>query len=178
MVTAVYPGSFDPITNGHLDIVTRACALFDKLIVGIYDRPDKQMLFSVEERVALARESMANFHNVHVKSYSGLTVDFIRKEGGRAMIRGLRMNSDFEAEFEIAAMNKKLAPEIELVCLMASSEYQCLSSKLIKEVASLGGSLKGLVPEHVAVALNNRLAGVKLEASTQRASRRNKISQQ
>jgi len=178
MVTAVYPGSFDPITNGHLDIVTRACALFDKLIVGIYDRPDKQMLFSVEERVALAKESMANFHNVHVKSYSGLTVDFIRKEGGRAMIRGLRMNSDFEAEFEIAAMNKKLAPEIELVCLMASSEYQCLSSKLIKEVASLGGSLKGLVPKHVAVALNNRLARVKLEASTQRASRRNKISQQ
>jgi len=178
MVTAVYPGSFDPITNGHLDIVTRACALFDKLIVGIYDRPDKQMLFSVEERVALARESMANFHNVHVKSYSGLTVDFIHKEGGRAMIRGLRMNSDFEAEFEIAAMNKKLAPDIELVCLMASSEYQCLSSKLIKEVASLGGSLKGLVPEHVAVALNNRLARVKLEASTQRASRRNKISQQ
>jgi len=178
MVTAVYPGSFDPITNGHLDIVTRACALFDKLIVGIYDRPDKQMLFSVEERVALARESMADFHNVHVKSYSGLTVDFIHKEGGRAMIRGLRMNSDFEAEFEIAAMNKKLAPDIELVCLMASSEYQCLSSKLIKEVASLGGSLKGLVPEHVAVALNNRLARVKLEASTQRASRRNKISQQ
>jgi len=178
MVTAVYPGSFDPITNGHLDIVTRACALFDKLIVGIYDRPDKQMLFSVEERVALARESMANFHNVHVKSYSGLTVDFIHKEGGRAMIRGLRMNSDFEAEFEIAAMNKKLAPDIELVCLMASSEYQCLSSKLIKEVASLGGSLKGLVPKHVAVALNNRLARVKLEASTQRASRRNKISQQ
>ncbi len=178
MVTAVYPGSFDPITNGHLDIVTRACALFDKLIVGIYDRPDKQMLFSVEERVALARESMADFHNVHVKSYSGLTVDFIHKEGGRAMIRGLRMNSDFEAEFEIAAMNKKLAPDIELVCLMASSEYQCLSSKLIKEVASLGGSLKGLVPKHVAVALNNRLARVKLEASTQRASRRNKISQQ
>jgi len=178
MVTAVYPGSFDPITNGHLDIVTRACALFDKLIVGIYDRPDKQMLFSVEERVALAREAMANFHNVRVKSYSGLTVDFIRKEGGRAMMRGLRMNSDFEAEFEIAAMNKKLAPDIELVCLMASSEYQCLSSRLIKEVASLGGSLKGLVPEHVAVALNNRLAGVKLEASAQRASRRNKNSQQ
>ena len=169
MVTAVYPGSFDPITNGHLDIITRACALFDKLIVGIYDKPDKQMLFSLEERVALAKEAMTNFHNVHVKSYSGLTVDFIHKEGGKAMIRGLRMNSDFEAEFEIAAMNKKLAPDIELVCLMASSEYQCLSSRLIKEVANLGGCLKGLVPEHVADALNNRLANAQPEAPTQRA---------
>jgi len=166
MVTAVYPGSFDPITNGHLDIITRACALFDKLIVGIYDKPDKQMLFSLEERVALAKKAMADFRNVHVKSYSGLTVEFIHKEGGRAMIRGLRMNSDFEAEFEIAAMNKKLAPDIELVCLMASSEYQCLSSKLIKEVANLGGSLKGLVPEHVAAALNNRLAQAQLETPT------------
>lgn len=166
MVTAVYPGSFDPITNGHLDIITRACALFDKLIIGIYDKPDKQMLFSLEERVALAKKALADFHNVHVKSYSGLTVEFIRKEGGRAMIRGLRMNSDFESEFEIAAMNKKLAPDIELVCLMASSEYQCLSSKLIKEVANLGGSLKGLVPEHVAAALNNRLAQAQLEAPT------------
>ena len=171
MVTAVYPGSFDPITNGHLDIITRACALFDKLIVGIYDKPDKQMLFSLKERVALAKEATTDFHNVHVKSYSGLTVDFIHKEGGRAMIRGLRMNSDFEAEFEIAAMNKKLAPDIELVCLMASSEYQCLSARLIKEVASLGGCLTGLVPEHVAVALNNRLAKAQLEAPTQRARR-------
>lgn len=171
MVTAVYPGSFDPLTNGHLDIITRACALFDKLIVGIYDKPDKQMLFSLEERVALAKEATTDFHNVRVKSYSGLTVDFIHKEGGRAMIRGLRMNSDFEAEFEIAAMNKKLAPDIELVCLMASSEYQCLSAKLIKEVASLGGCLTGLVPEHVAVALNNRLAKAKLEAPTQRTRR-------
>ncbi len=169
MVTAVYPGSFDPITNGHLDIITRACALFDKLIVGIYDKPNKQMLFSLEERVALAKEAMTDFHNVHVKSYSGLTVDFIHKEGGRAMIRGLRMNSDFEAEFEIAAMNKKLAPDIELVCLMSSSEYQCLSAKLIKEVANLGGRLTGLVPEHVAVALNNKLAKAQLEAPTQRA---------
>jgi len=171
MVTALYPGSFDPITNGHLDIITRARALFDKLIVGIYDKPDKQMLFSLKERVALTKEATTNFHNVHVKSYSGLTVDFIHKEGGRAMIRGLRMNSDFEAEFEIAAMNKKLAPDIELVCLMASSEYQCLSARLIKEVASLGGCLTGLVPEHVAVALNNRLAKVQLEAPTQRARR-------
>jgi pantetheine-phosphate adenylyltransferase len=169
MVTAVYPGSFDPITNGHLDIITRACALFDKLIVGIYDKPDKQMLFSLEERVALAKEAMPDFHNVHVKSYTGLTVDFIHNEGARVMIRGLRMNSDFEAEFEMASMNKKLAPDIELVCLMASCEYQCLSSKLIKEVANLGGRLKGLVPDHVAVALNNKLVKAQLEAPTQRA---------
>jgi pantetheine-phosphate adenylyltransferase len=170
MVTAVYPGSFDPITNGHLDIITRASALFDKLIVGIYDKPDKQMLFSLEERIALAKEALTDFHNVHVKSYSGLTVDFIHNEGAMVMIRGLRMNSDFEAEFEMAAMNKKLAPGIELVCLMASSEYQCLSSKLIKEVANLGGRLKGLVPDHVAVALNNRLAAkAQLEFPTQRA---------
>jgi pantetheine-phosphate adenylyltransferase len=176
MVTAIYPGSFDPITNGHLDIINRASALFDKLIIGIYDRPDKQMLFSLEERLALAREAVAEVHNVHVKSYSGLTVDFIRKERGKIMIRGLRMNSDFEAEFEMAMMNKKLAPDIELICFMTSSEYQCLSSRLIKEVAKLRGCLEGLVPEHVAVALNEKLCGGYLEAPAEKASHRNKIS--
>jgi pantetheine-phosphate adenylyltransferase len=176
MITAVYPGSFDPITNGHLDIIHRASALFDKLIVGIYDRPDKHMLFSLEERVALAREATAALRNVHIKSYSGLTVDFTRKECGRIMIRGLRMNSDFEAEFEMASMNKKLAPDIELVCLMASCEYQCLSAKLIKEVAKLEGSLKGLVPKPVAVALKKKLSQGYLEAPTEKASHLNKIS--
>jgi len=176
MVTAVYPGSFDPITNGHLDIIKRASALFGKLIIGIYDRPDKEMLFSLEERLALVRKAVAELHSVYVKSYSGLTVDFIREEGGGIMIRGLRMNSDFEAEFEMAMMNKKLAPDIELICFMTSSEYQCLSSRLIKEVAKLGGSLKGLVPKHVAVALNKKLSNEYPEASVEKASHRNKIS--
>jgi pantetheine-phosphate adenylyltransferase len=169
MVTAVYPGSFDPITNGHLDIIRRASTLFGKLIIGIYDKPDKPMLFSLEERLALAKEAIADLHNVYIKSYHGLTVDFIRREGGKIMIRGLRMNSDFEAEFEMAAMNKKLAPDIELVCFMANCEYQCLSSKLIKEVAKLGGCLKGLVPDHVAIALSEKLAEGYFEASAKEA---------
>ena len=156
MTVAVYPGSFDPTTNGHIDIIKRASILFDKLIVGVCDKPEKPLLFSVEQRVNLLKEAIADLPNVRVKPYSGLTVDFIRKERGRIMIRGLRMNSDFEKEFEMAAMNKKLAPDIELVCLMTSSQYQCVSSSLIKEVAKSGGCIEGMVPETVAIALKEK----------------------
>ncbi len=158
MAIAVYPGTFDPITNGHLDIITRAATLFDKLIVAVYAKPEKQILFTSEERVALAEKAVANLGNVCVKSYFGLTVEFIHSVGGKIMVRGLRVGSDFEAEFEMEMMNKKLAPDIEVICLMASPEYQCLSSKLIKEVAELQGCLKGLVPDHVAVALGKKLS--------------------
>lgn len=159
MRTAVYPGTFDPITMGHIDIIKRASAIFDKLIVGIYDRPYKELLFSVEERVDMVEQAIAGFSNVSVMSYSGLSVDFIRKVKGTVMIRGLRANSDFEREFEMALMNKQLAPDIDLVCLMTSPEYQFLSSSLIKEVVNLGGGVENMVPEHVAVALKEKFLG-------------------
>ncbi len=158
MVVAVYPGTFDPLTYGHMDIIERAAALFGKLIVGIYENPAKQPLFPLEQRVELVKEAVTGLSNVHVKAFKGLTVDFIRQIGGRVMIRGLRANSDFEREFEMALMNRKLAPDIELLCLMTSSQYQFLSSSLIKEVAKLGGCLEGMVPEHVAVALKEKFS--------------------
>jgi pantetheine-phosphate adenylyltransferase len=158
MVVAVYPGTFDPLTYGHMDIIERAAALFAKLTVGIYENPSKQPLFPLEQRVELVREAVTGLPNVHVKAFKGLTVDFIHRTGGRVMIRGLRANSDFEREFEMALMNRKLAPDIELLCLMTSSQYQFLSSSLIKEVAKLGGCLEGMVPDHVATALREKVS--------------------
>ena len=158
MVIAVYPGTFDPPTYGHMDIIERAAALVEKLIVGIYENPDKQPLFSLEQRVRLVEEAVTGLPKVHVKAFKGLTVDFIRQAGGKVMIRGLRASSDFEREFEMALMNRKLAPDIELLCLMTSSQYQFLSSTLIKEVAKLGGCLEGMVPDHVAVALKGKFS--------------------
>jgi pantetheine-phosphate adenylyltransferase len=158
MVVAVYPGTFDPLTYGHMDIIERAAALFGKLIVGIYENPTKQPLFPLEQRVRLVKEAVTGLSNVHVKAFKGLTVDFIHQIRGRVMIRGLRANSDFEREFEMALMNRKLAPDIELLCLMTSSQYQFLSSSLIKEVAKLGGCLEGMVPDHVAVALREEFS--------------------
>jgi len=158
MIVVVYPGTFDPLTYGHMDIIERAAALFGKLTVGIYENPSKQPLFPLEQRVKLVKEAVTGLSNVHVKAFKGLTVDFIRQIGGRVMIRGLRANSDFEREFEMALMNRKLAPDIELLCLMTSSQYQFLSSSLIKEVAKLGGCLEGMVPDHVAVALKEKFS--------------------
>jgi pantetheine-phosphate adenylyltransferase len=158
MLVAVYPGTFDPLTYGHMDIIERAAALVGKLIVGIYENPAKQPLFPLEQRVRLVEEAITGLPNVHIKAFKGLTVDFIRQVGGRVMIRGLRANSDFEREFEMALMNRKLAPDIELLCLMTSSQYQFLSSSLIKEVAKLGGCLEGMVPDHVAAALTEKFS--------------------
>jgi pantetheine-phosphate adenylyltransferase len=165
MVIAVYPGTFDPLTYGHMDIIERAATLVSKLIVGIYENPSKQPLFSLEQRVSLVEEAITELSNVRVKAFKGLTVDFIRQVGGKVMIRGLRANSDFEREFEMALMNRKLAPDIELLCLMTSSQYQFLSSSLIKEVAKLGGCLEGMVPPHVAVALKEKFS-VPMELAT------------
>jgi pantetheine-phosphate adenylyltransferase len=158
LTIAIYAGSFDPITHGHLDIIKRASPMFSKLIVGVYDRPEKRLLFSTEERIQMVRQAVANLKNVDAQSYSGLTVDFAKKVGAQVMVRGLRMSSDFEREFEMAMMNKKLAPDLELVCLMASLQYQFLSSSLLKEVAQLGGCLEEMVPEHVAAALRKKFA--------------------
>ena len=165
MVVAVYPGTFDPLTYGHMDIIERAAGLVSKLIVGIYENPSKQPLFPLEQRVSLVEEAVTGLSNVRVKAFKGLTVDFIRQVGGKVMIRGLRANSDFEREFEMALMNRKLAPDIELLCLMTSSQYQFLSSSLIKEVAKLGGCLEGMVPDHVAVALKEQFT-VPIELAT------------
>jgi pantetheine-phosphate adenylyltransferase len=156
LTNAIYPGSFDPVTNGHLDIANRAASLFDELIIGVYDRPQKHLMFSTEERMDLIKKAVAHLPNVRVTSYNGLTVDFARKMKAKVMVRGLRMSSDFEREFEMALMNKKLDREIELVCLMTSLEFQFLSSSLLKEACELGGDITSLVPKHVAVALKKK----------------------
>ena len=157
MTIAIYPGSFDPITNGHLDIVNRAARLFDRIIIGVYERSNKHLVFTAEERVDLARRSVTNLPNVEVKSFSGLVVDFARQERAQVMVRGLRMTADFEKEFEMAMMNRKLSPGLDLLCLMASQEYQFLSSSLLKEIACLEGDINELVPKHVAEALRKKV---------------------
>jgi pantetheine-phosphate adenylyltransferase len=156
LTVAIYPGSFDPITNGHLDIATRAAKIFEKLFIGVFENPNKPILFSAQERVELIRKAVADLPNVEVESFGGLTVNFARKVKAQAMVRGLRMSADFEREFDMAMMTKKLYPELEFVCLMSRMEYQFLSSSLLKEAASLGGDIEGLVPKHVADALKKK----------------------
>jgi pantetheine-phosphate adenylyltransferase len=157
--TAIYPGTFDPITNGHLDIATRAAKLFDKLVIGVYENPNKPILFSAAERAELIRQATADLPNIEVESFGGLTVDFAKKVKAVAMVRGLRMSADFEREFDMAMMTKKLYPELEFVCLMSSVEYQFLSSSLLKEAASLGGDIHDLVPANVVAALREKFKG-------------------
>jgi pantetheine-phosphate adenylyltransferase len=156
LITAFYPGSFDPITNGHVDIATRASNLFDKVVIGVFATPDKRLLFSTEERVDLARRAVAHLKKVEVRSYSNITVDFAKEIGAKVMVRGLRMVGDFEWEFEFAMMNRLLSADLELVCFMASQQYQFLSASLIKEVSSLGGDISSLVPKHVVEALKKK----------------------
>jgi pantetheine-phosphate adenylyltransferase len=153
---AIYPGTFDPITNGHLDIAMRAARIFDKVIIGVYTTPNKPILFTPEERVELIKKAIADLPNVEVELFSGLTVDFARRVKAKAMVRGLRMSADFEREFDMAMMTKKLYPGLEFFCLMSSMEYQFLSSSLMKEAASLGGDIDDLVPKHVAAALRKK----------------------
>jgi len=153
MTIALYPGTFDPIHNGHIDIATRAAGLFEHVIVGLYDRPAKRLLFSTEERTRMARQALAHLPNVTVQLYSGLTVDFAIEVGARVVVRGLRAISDFEFEFQLALTNKKLAPGVETVGLMTSLEYLYLSSTILKEVALLNGPVSDLVPVHVEEAL-------------------------
>lgn len=153
-IIALYPGTFDPIHNGHLDLIQRASRLFDRVIVAVYAMPDKRLLFSTDERVRLIRESVRALDNVEVSSYSTLTVDYAVARGARAVIRGLRATSDFDFEFQVALMNRHLNPDIEALFLMTSIEHAHLSSTLVKEVARLGGAIHGLVPEPVAAALS------------------------
>ena len=156
---AVYPGSFDPLTNGHLDIARRAANLFDTLIVAVYAFPDKHLLFSVEERLELWREVIANeeLPNVRVDTFTELTVQYVRAVGGQAIIKGLRSPKDFESEFQQGLMNRRLAPEIETVCLLTNLQQLFISSSLLKEVARLGGDVADMLPPSVMRALQKKL---------------------
>lgn len=158
MVLALYPGSFDPVTMGHVDIAERAAALFDGVVVGVYEVPPKNLLFSTKERVALMKKALKHIPNAKVVSYNGLTVEFARKMKAEVIVRGLRMSSDFEKEFEMALMNKKLASDIEVVCFMTKLEFEFVSSSLLKEAARLGGHIDDLVPTHVMDALNEKFS--------------------
>ena len=156
MPRAIYPGTFDPVHNGHIDIATRAARFFEHLTVAIYARPLKSLLFSTEEREAMIKEALGHIPNLSVATYNQLTVDFAREVGAQAIVRGLRVISDFELEFQMALTNKKLAPEIEFVCLMTGQEYAFLSASTVKEIAMLGGCVEGMVPPNVAEALQLR----------------------
>ena len=150
---AIYPGSFDPLTNGHVDIITRGAAIFDRIIVAILHNREKSPLFSVSERMEMAREVFAHEPKVVVASFDGLLVDFARQQGAHVIVRGLRAISDFEYEFQMALMNRRLVPELETVFMMPAESYTYISSRLIREVFALGGPIAGLVPELVEAAM-------------------------
>ena len=154
MVTAIYPGSFDPVTMGHLDITTRGSALFEKVIVAVYSTPSKDLLFSTEERVNLFRESIHDLTNVEVMKFSGLVVRFARQVGAAVILRGLRSGADYEYEYDMAFMNRRLERSVDMVSFMTSQDYMFVSSSLLKEVARLGGDVTGMVPPHVVKAVN------------------------
>jgi len=157
--TALCPGSYDPVTYGHLDIITRAASVFDNVVVGVVNQPVRKQktVFSAEERVAFIEAETAELGNVQVKSFGTLLVDFAREHGARAIVKGLRAISDFEYEFEMNQLNRKMAPDIESIYLMAAPQFSFLSSSGIKELAMFGGDISGLAPSAVAEALQERL---------------------
>ncbi len=157
MRIALYPGSFDPVTKGHVDVATRAATLFDELVIGVFDLPPKNLLFTTEERVRLMEEATAHLRNIRVKAYSSLTIEFARRIGAKFIVRGLRMGSDFEREFDMALMNRKMAPVIDTICLMSNADYQFISSSLLKEAAQGGGDVSVFVPDCSAKALLKKL---------------------
>jgi pantetheine-phosphate adenylyltransferase len=148
--TAVYPGSFDPIHYGHIDVARRAAQAFDRLVVGAYANPRKRLMFPVEERVALARQAFADVDNIIVEGYDGLTVDFARRHDARIIVRGLRVISDFELEYQMAMTTRKLDPEMDMICLMTGLEYAFISSSIVKEIAQANGPIDQMVPDFVA----------------------------
>ena len=156
-VVAIYPGSFDPITNGHLDLIERGAKLFDRLIVAILRNAAKEPLFSVEERIEILREALRGFENVEVDSFDGLLVEYVAAKKASVILRGIRAISDYEYELQMALMNTRLAPGIETVFLMSSEAYSFISSKLVKEVFGLGGKVSALVPPVVAARLKEKV---------------------
>ncbi len=158
-VKAIYPGSFDPLTNGHLDLIARAAKIFDHLVVAILRNASKYPLFSVEERVAMLSEGIAEFNNVSVSTFDGLLVDFAREQRAQAVVRGIRAISDYEYEFQMALMNRRLSPDLETIFLMPDAKYSFVSSRLVKDVFRLGGSIDGLVPKFVVERLKDKSPG-------------------
>jgi pantetheine-phosphate adenylyltransferase len=156
---AVYPGSFDPITNGHLDVIQRAATMFDHVIIACARNPEKHAMFSAEQRLALVRTATKHLANVVVADFQGLLVEYCRQKGATVVVRGLRAVSDFEFEFQMALMNRKLEPKVETIFLMPKDEYTFISSRLVKEIAGLGGDVSKFVPPVVQEALRKRLAG-------------------
>jgi len=154
---AVYPGTFDPVTYGHIDIIKRAAKIYDKVIVAVAHNEDKNPLFSVEERVSMLEDSVKPLKNVVVDDFNGLAVDYVKSKGSRIMIRGLRMISDFESEFQMALTNRKLSEDIETIFMMPNESYSYISSKLMKEAAKLGADVKNFIPKKVQVLLNKKL---------------------
>ena len=158
MLKAIYPGSFDPVTVGHWDIILRAEKLVDRLVVGVLKNPEKDCVFSPEERVAFLEELVAGHPNVEVVVFHGLLVDFARQQGAHCIIRGVRAFSDFEYEFQMALMNRKLFPELETMFLMPKEEFSVISSRMVRQVGSMGGEIRGLVPESLRERIAARLA--------------------
>ncbi|MDO9545943.1 MAG: pantetheine-phosphate adenylyltransferase [Pelolinea sp.] len=154
MIKAIFPGTFDPIHYGHIDIALRASKLFDELIIAVYDRPLKNLLFSPSSRIDLVKQCFKDENNIHVVGYNNLTVDFCKEQGAKVIVRGLRVFSDFEYEFRMALANKRLAKDIEVVALITSEQHTFLSSTTVKEIAALAGDISTMVPPHV----NDKLA--------------------
>jgi len=156
MNIALYPASFDPITFGHIDIAERAAALFDEVVVAVFEKPLKNLLFLPEDRFAMAKEAVAHIENARVAHYSGLTANFAKSIGARAIVRGLRAVSDFDYEMQLALANRSFAPEVDTVCLMTNHQFSFISSSIVKEIALNGGTVEHLVPPHVVAALKKR----------------------
>jgi pantetheine-phosphate adenylyltransferase len=158
-VKALYPGTFDPPTNGHVDLIQRGAKLFDHLIVGVLTNPVKDPLFTVAERVEMLREATGDISNVSIATFDGLMVEFARRQGASAVLRGIRAISDYEYEFQMALMNRRLAPDVETVFLQPAGRYSFVSSRMVKEVFSVGGDVTGLVPPNVLKRLRARING-------------------
>ncbi len=161
MRTAIYPGSFDPVTNGHLDVIQRAAKLFDRVIVAVAKNDDKHPLFTLDERFALVNKAMKHLPNVEADAFDGLLVKYVASRKAQAIVRGLRAVSDFEFEFQLALMNRKLDERVETIFMMPKDTYTFLSSRLVKEIARLGGDVSAFVPAHVQHALTKKFAGTK-----------------